>query len=201
MKGRIRTARGMTVALLLALLVAATLASVRFALVLFPLLVVFVGILLFRQSGATMAVVGWLLALALAVLYFHTGIDVALAASLYGVLRSFGITIAVMFTMLMVFLMREAGALEVISAAVRRVARTREEQAVFIGIGFGSFVTSLRGGTPPPVPPSPCSPSAAAGSPAGGDGARPLWRGSPSGSPPSRSPRPGPRCPSSASSR
>ncbi|HKZ48991.1 MAG TPA: L-lactate permease [Thermoplasmata archaeon] len=150
---RVGGARGLAVALLLALLVAATLASVRFALVLLPLLVVFVGILLFRQSGATMAVVGWLLALALAVLYFHTGIDVALAASLYGVLKSFGITIAVMFTMLMVFLMREAGALEVISAAVRRVARTREEQAVFIGIGFGSFVTSLGVVTPSLFPP------------------------------------------------
>lgn len=122
-------------------------------LALFPLILVFLGIIMFRQSGATMAVIGWIVALVLAVTYFHTGIDVALAASLYGIIKSFGITIAVLFTMYLIFLMKEANALDVISAAIKRVATTKEEQAIFIGVGFGSFVTSLGVVTPSLFPP------------------------------------------------
>ncbi|MEM3444889.1 MAG: L-lactate permease [Thermoplasmata archaeon] len=122
-------------------------------LALFPLILVFIGIIMFRQSGAMMAVIGWIVSLVLAITYFHTGLDVALAASLYGIIKSFGITIAVLFTMYLIFLMKEANALEVISAAIKRVAATREEQAIFIGVGFGSFVTSLGVVTPSLFPP------------------------------------------------
>ncbi|MGB9635690.1 MAG: L-lactate permease [Thermoplasmata archaeon] len=140
-----------------ALVLIAILASViiypSITLAIFPLVLVFLGIIMFRQSGAVMAVIGWLVALVLAIAYFHTGIDVALAASLYGIIKSFGITIAVLFTMYMIFLMKEANALEVISAAIKRVAETKEEQAIFIGIGFGSLVTSLGVVTPSLFPP------------------------------------------------
>ncbi|MEM3567748.1 MAG: hypothetical protein QXS83_04200, partial [Thermoplasmata archaeon] len=71
---------------------------------LFPLILVFIGIIMFRQSGAMMAVIGWIVSLVLAITYFHTGLDVALAASLYGIIKSFGITIAVLFTMYLIFL-------------------------------------------------------------------------------------------------
>lgn len=122
-------------------------------LALFPLVLVFLGIIMFRQSGAMMAVIGWIVALVLATTYFRTGIDVALAASLYGIIKSFGITIAVLFTMYLIFLMKEANALEVISAGIKRVAATKEEQAIFIGVGFGAFVTSLGVVTPSLFPP------------------------------------------------
>lgn len=125
----------------------------RFLLAVFPLAIVFVGIIAFRQSGARMAVVGWIAALALAVLFFHTELRVAIGASIYGIFKSFGITIAVLATMLMIFIMKEAKALNVISDAVRRAAVTKEEQAIFIGIGFGSFVTSLGVVTPSLFPP------------------------------------------------
>jgi len=49
--------------------------------------------------------------------------------------------------------MREVGALGTISKAIKRVAHTKEEQALFIGIGFGTFVTSLGIVTPALFPP------------------------------------------------
>lgn len=127
--------------------------AVRFLLALLPLLVVLAGIVFLRQGGATMAIVGWIVSVALAVLYFKTGFTVALGASWYGFVKSFGISIAVVFTMFMIFLMKEVGALGVISGAVKRTVVGHEVQALNIGIGFGSFLTSLGIVTPAMFPP------------------------------------------------
>ncbi len=122
-------------------------------LALLPLIVVFVGIIVFRLSGAVMAIIGWALAALEAATYFRTSLDIVLGASIYGIIKAFGITIAVLFTMLMIFTMKEVGALSVISDGIKRVAKTKEQQALFIGIGFGTFVTSLGVVTPALFPP------------------------------------------------
>ena len=127
--------------------------NLRFVLAIFALIVVFLGIVEFRQSGATMAIVGLAVTLVLAVGFFSTGAGVAAGAAVYGVFKSFGVTITVLATMLMVFLMREARALERISAALKAVTTTREQQALFLGVGFGSFATSLGVATPALFPP------------------------------------------------
>ena len=122
-------------------------------LALLPLIVVFIGIIVFRLSGAIMAVIGWALAALEAATYFRTSLDIVIGASIYGVIKAFGITIAVIFTMLMIFTMKEVGALSIISDGIKRVAKTKEQQALFIGIGFGTFVTSLGVVTPALFPP------------------------------------------------
>ena len=114
-----------------------------FFLALLPLLIVLAGILFARQSGARMAVVGWAAAMVMACTYFETPLEVAFGATAYGMIKAMKISMAVVLTMLMIFLMRETGALKTIADAIKRVARTREEQALFIGMGFGSFVTAL----------------------------------------------------------
>lgn len=118
-----------------------------------PLLIVLVGIVYLRQSGAKMAIVGWLVAVLLACTYFKTPIEVALGGTLYGLIKALGISVAVIVTMLMIFVMKESGALATIADAIKRVAHTKEEQALFIGMGFGSFVTSLGAVTPALFPP------------------------------------------------
>ncbi|MCK4304465.1 MAG: L-lactate permease [Candidatus Eisenbacteria sp.] len=124
-----------------------------FVLALLPLLVVLAGIIFFQQSGATMALIGLAVSILLAVAYFKTPLLVALGASWYGFVKSFGISIAVAFTMFMIFLMKEVGALGVISGAVKRLVVGKEVQALNIGIGFGSFLTSLGIVTPAMFPP------------------------------------------------
>ncbi len=125
----------------------------KFMLALFPLIVIFLGIALFKRDGMVMSLVGWLVASALAALYFHTPGEVIMGATGYGIVKAFGISIAVIFTMWMIFVMKEVGALEVISAGIKRAVRSKEEQALFIGIGFGSFLTSLGVTTPAMFPP------------------------------------------------
>lgn len=139
--------------ILAVLVLAGAFLSLRFVLAIFALIVVFVGIVQFRQSGATMAVVGLIVSLMLAVGFFNTDPLVALGAAIYGIFKSFGITISVLATMLMIFLMREVGALQIISTAIKRAATTKEQQALFLGVGFGSFATSLGVVTPSLFPP------------------------------------------------
>lgn len=125
----------------------------KFALAIFPLLVVLVGMVVFRLGGATMAVIGWLVAVFLAVLAFNTDWRVALLGSAEGFLKSLGIGIAVIFTMYLIFLMKEEGLLATVSSSLKRVAKSKEDQALFIGIGFGTFATSLGIVTPALFPP------------------------------------------------
>jgi len=125
----------------------------RFLLALFPLLVVLFGVAFLRQSGLTMAVVGLVLAIGLAVFQFGTPPEVALGASVLGFMSSFGISISVAVTMLMVFLMRETGALQTVSKVIKRQVVGNEVQALYIGIGFGSFLSCLGVVTPALFPP------------------------------------------------
>jgi lactate permease len=125
----------------------------RFILAMLPLLVILAGIALFKQSGFRMAVIGLLGVTILAVTYFKTSLSVALAGALYGFLKALGISVAVIFTMLMIFVMKEVGALEVISSWIKKLVEGTEIQALFIGIGFGSFLTSLGVVTPALFPP------------------------------------------------
>ncbi len=125
----------------------------KFSLALFPLILVVVGMVVFRLGGATMAVIGWVVAVILAVVAFNTELRVALLGSIEGLLKSLGIGVAVIFTMYLIFLMKEQGLLSTVSSSLKRVAKTKEEQALFIGIGFGTFATSLGIVTPALFPP------------------------------------------------
>jgi len=127
--------------------------GVQFFLVLLPMIAVFVGILWLKRSGAEMAVLAVVLAGLIANWFFYTPGLVVLGAVIYGVLKSLGITVAVVLTMFMIFMMKESGALGTISKAIGNVVEKREEQALFIGIGFGTFVTSLGVVTPALFPP------------------------------------------------
>lgn len=127
--------------------------SWRFLLAFYPLLVILFGVALMRQSGLTMAFVGLILTVVLAVFWFATPLEVALGASVYGFLKSFGISVSVAATMLMIYLMKEAGALQTVSKVIKQQVVGNEVQALYIGIGFGSFLTSLGVVTPALFPP------------------------------------------------
>jgi lactate permease len=124
-----------------------------FLLALLPLIVVLIGIAVFKQSGTTMAFVGLLTCIILAVAVFKTPIEVALKASVYGFIKSFGVSVAVIVTMYMIFLMGEMGLLKVISSAVKKLIIGKENMALFMGVGFSSFLTCLGVVTPALLPP------------------------------------------------
>ena len=128
-------------------------APYRFLLAFFPLLVVLFGVAIMRQSGLTMAIVGLTLTIILAVLEFGTPIYVALGSAAVGFVKSFPISISSVATMLMIFLMRETGALSTVSKVIKHQIEGEEVRALYIGIGFGSFLTALGVGAPALFPP------------------------------------------------
>ncbi len=127
--------------------------SYRFLLALYPLLVVLFGVALLRQSGLTMAFAGLVLTVVFAFFPFETPTDVVFGASVVGFLKSFGISISVAATMLMIFIMKEVGALNIVSKVIKQQVVGDEVRALYVGIGFGSFLTSLGVVTPALFPP------------------------------------------------
>ena len=108
-----------------------------------PLIVVFLGIVWLKKSGTVMVLVGLALTALICWAYFKTDPVIILGGIIYGIVKSFGISVAVVFAMFMVFLMQLTGSLNRISDAVHNIAGTKAEKALFVGMGFGSFVTAL----------------------------------------------------------
>ena len=127
---------------------------VLFFLAVLPILVIFAGLVFFRMSGTLMGVIGWLLTVILAVLFFQTSPEIALSATWAGVLSSFGISLMVFFTILQVTMMDITGAISRITVYIKSIAAERYEQIMILNVGFGSFLVSI-GATPvtmlPPI--------------------------------------------------
>ena len=124
-----------------------------FLMAVLPILIVLFGMLFFSRSGVFMSVVGWLFAGLVAYLYFKTPLSVVWGASVYGIVKAFAITFAVAFTMLMIFIMKETGALGEIVKTILSITKDKVQQTLFVGLGFGSLATSLGVVTPALFPP------------------------------------------------
>ncbi len=127
---------------------------ILFFLAILPIIIIFTGIVFLKQSGTVMAVIGWLITMFVAVLFFNTSPAIALYASASGVLASFGISLMVFFTILQVTMMDLTGAIRSISGYIKSIAAERYEQIMILNVGFGSFLVSI-GATPvtmlPPI--------------------------------------------------
>ena len=131
----------------------ATGTTAKFLLAFYPLLVVLIGVAFLRQGSLNMSFIGWGLAVVLAVSNFgNTPLDAG-ASTLVGFLKSFGIAFTVAATMLLIYIMQEAGALKTISAVIKKQVAGNEVQALYIGVGFGSFLSALGVVTPALFPP------------------------------------------------
>ncbi|PMP63089.1 L-lactate permease [Desulfurella multipotens] len=118
-----------------------------------PILLVLVGMLVFNRSGSFVSVFGWLLCFAIAVYYFNTPFSVVWGATIMGIVKALGISLAVTFTMFLIFLMNETKALSKIIDYIKGITKNKEEQTLFLGMGFGSLSTALGMVTPAMFPP------------------------------------------------
>lgn len=125
-----------------------------FILAILPILVIFVGLVFLKKSGTLMGVVGWILTVILAVIFFNTTPEIALEASLAGALASFGISLMVLFTILQVTMMDVTGAIKSITQFIKSIAAERYEQIMILNVGLGTFLVAI-GATPvtmlPPI--------------------------------------------------
>ncbi len=120
-----------------------------------PVLVIFLLLLLRRTAADIAGLIGWLVTLAVAVLYFHTAPGVAVRASIAGIVSSFPISLMVGASIFQMTFMLETGAVKRIVVAMKSVSpRDRVAQILMINVGFGTLVTAL-GATPvsilPPI--------------------------------------------------
>jgi len=119
-----------------------------------PIIIIFLGLVVFKKGGTTMGVLGWLLCCFLSVFYFKTPIDIVLGASYYGILKSLGITLIVSFSILQIIFMEKTGALKRIISEIKRYDFEKPELIMLLNIGFGSFLVGI-GATPvsmlPPI--------------------------------------------------
>lgn len=120
-----------------------------------PVLVIFLLLLLRRTAADVAGLIGWLVTVVVAIVYFHTAPDVAARASIAGVVSSFPISLMVGASIFQMTFMLETGAVKRIVVAMKSVSPTdRIAQILMINVGFGTLVTAL-GATPvsilPPI--------------------------------------------------
>ncbi|MEA1993515.1 MAG: L-lactate permease [Euryarchaeota archaeon] len=119
-----------------------------------PIVFIFVGLVVFKKGGTTMGILGWLLCSLLAMLFFETPLKVVAGASVYGLLKSLGISMVVLFSIFQIVFMGKLGALERITGEIKRYDFEKPELIMLLNIGFGSFLVGI-GATPvsmlPPI--------------------------------------------------
>lgn len=107
--------------------------------------IVILGLLILRRTPADVAgVVGWVVALLVAWLYFQTPLGVVLQASLTGIVASLPIALVVATSILQVTIMLETGAIARVVALIKTVAPGDQVvQIMIINVGFGTLLTAL----------------------------------------------------------
>lgn len=109
-----------------------------------PIIVVLLLLTLRRTAADVAGIIGWIVAVAVACLYFATPLGVALRASLGGIAASLPIALVVATSILQVTIMQETGALTRVVALIKSVSpRDRVVQIMIINVGFGTLLTAL----------------------------------------------------------
>ena len=125
------------------------------SLALLPVVVILLLLVVRKTAADVSGLVGWGLALLLAVLYFETPPSVGLAASLAGAVASWPIALMVATSIFQVTVMIETGALPRIVTLLKTVSpRDKAVQVLIINFGFGTLIAAM-GATPvsilPPI--------------------------------------------------
>lgn len=120
-----------------------------------PVLVIFLLLIVRRTPADIAGLIGWVVTLAVAGLYFHTSMPVLAGASLAGIVSSFPISLMVAASIFQMTFMMEVGAVRRIVLSMKSVSpQDRVAQILMINVGFGTLITAL-GATPvsilPPI--------------------------------------------------
>ena len=109
-----------------------------------PVIVIFLLLVLRRTAADTAGVIGWIVVVTVACLYFGTPLPVALQASLGGIVASLPIALVVATSILQMTIMQETGAIARVVALIKSVAPgNRVVQILIINVGVGTLLTAL----------------------------------------------------------
>jgi lactate permease len=114
-----------------------------------PILFAVVTMAVLNWSAKRVLPASWLIAAAVAVLFWKIDLRAAAAYSLFGALKSLDVLLVIAGAILLLNTLKEWGALTSISAGFAGITRDRRIQAVVIGWMFGAFIEGASGfGTP-----------------------------------------------------
>ncbi|WP_322520653.1 L-lactate permease [Guyparkeria halophila] len=120
-----------------------------FTLALLPLATVFVLLVVRRWPAWRAMPVAWLMTVVLALLVWRTEPAVAAAASMHGVVTALNILTIVFGAILLLYTLRESGAIESIRAGFVSISPDRRVQAIIVAWLFGGLLEGAAGfGTP-----------------------------------------------------
>jgi lactate permease len=109
-----------------------------------PVIIVFL-LLAIRHTAADIAgLIGWVITVLIAWLYFKTSLIIILAASLTGIIASLPIALVVATSILQVTIMQETGAIARIVSLIKTISpKDQIVQIMLINVGFGTLLTAL----------------------------------------------------------
>jgi lactate permease len=124
-------------------------------LALLPVIAILLLLVMRKAPADVSGLLGWLLALGLAVFYFNTPLSIGLKASLGGAIASWPIALMVATSIFQVTVMSETGALARIVTLIKTVSPDdRVVQVLIVNFGFGTVIAAM-GATPvsilPPI--------------------------------------------------
>jgi len=109
-----------------------------------PVIILLLLLVLRRAPADVAGVVGWIVAMIVACIYFQTPLRIALQASLGGIVASLPIALVVATSMLQMTIMLETGAIARVVAFVKAVAPGNPVvRMMIISVGFGTLLTAL----------------------------------------------------------
>lgn len=109
-----------------------------------PVIVIFLLLTLRRTAADVAGLIGWVVAVGVAWLYFQTPLSVTLQASLGGIVASLPIALVVATSILQVTVMLETGAIARVVALMKSVSPNDQVvQIMLINVGFGTLLTAL----------------------------------------------------------
>ena len=109
-----------------------------------PILVIFLLLTLRRTPADIAGIVGWVVSVLAAWLYFQTPLQVVLGVSAAGILASLPISLVVGTSLLQMTFMIETGAIKRLVVLIKTIAPSDQvAQILIINIGFGTLLTAL----------------------------------------------------------
>ena len=122
---------------------------------LIPIVALFLMLVVFHVPTHWAGIIGWIIVVIVALLFFNTSLEASMMASLEGVVSSLGITLLIAASIFQINFMEETGALDRIVAFVKGLAPDDQAvQAMTVANGAGTVLVSI-GATPvgvlPPV--------------------------------------------------
>ncbi len=114
-----------------------------------PILIALVLMVIFRVSAAKAMPIALLTTIVIAVSLWNLPISYVMALSIKGLLNAIGLLIIIFGALLILYVLKQSGAMETIQYGMQNISKDMRVQAIVIAYMFGAFVEGAAGfGTP-----------------------------------------------------